>query len=67
MTRENSADPDQMLQIAASDQGLHCLLTGIAKVNTIKEKTLIRHPKAINELIQMIRMDKPTWQKKGGV
>ena len=22
---ENSADPDQMLQNAASDQGLHCL------------------------------------------
>ena len=25
-TLANSADPDQMLQNAASDQGLHCLL-----------------------------------------
>ena len=26
MTLANSADPDQMPQDAASDQGLHCLL-----------------------------------------
>ena len=26
-TRTNSADPDQMPQNAASDQGLHCLAT----------------------------------------
>ena len=29
-TYSNSADPDQMPQYAASDQGLHCLLTGIS-------------------------------------
>ena len=28
-TQANSADPDQMLHHAASDQGLHCLLTAI--------------------------------------
>ena len=29
-TLSNSADADQTLQNAASDQGLHCLLTGIS-------------------------------------
>ena len=32
----NSADPVQTPQMAASDQGLHCLLIGISMQNTIK-------------------------------
>ena len=36
--------PDQTSQNAASDQGLHCLLTGISIRNRIKMKTYTRHP-----------------------
>ena len=35
-TYANTADPDQTLQNAASDQGLHCLLAGISIQNKIK-------------------------------
>ena len=31
----NSADPVMMLHSATSEQGLHCLLTGISRQNTI--------------------------------
>ena len=34
-TYSNSADPGQMLQNAASDQGLYCLLTGISIQNSV--------------------------------
>ena len=34
-TLANSGDPDQMLHNAASDQGLHCLLTAIFVENQI--------------------------------
>ena len=37
-TKENSADPDQMPHNAASDQGLHCLLTAIFLENQINLK-----------------------------
>ena len=41
----NSADPDEMPQNAASDQGLHCFLTGICVGNIIrKKKKYTRHP-----------------------
>ena len=40
----NSADPDQTPQNAASDQGLHCLLTGISIRNRIKMKTYTISP-----------------------
>ena len=40
----NCADPVQMPHIAASDQGLHCLLTGISMQDTIKVKTFTRDP-----------------------
>ena len=36
----NSADPDQSPQDAASDQGLHCLLTGISIKNMAKMKKI---------------------------
>ena len=34
-TLVNSADPDQMPHHVASDQGLHCLLTGFSIKNRI--------------------------------
>ena len=43
-TYANSADPDQRPQSAASDQGLHCLLTGIAIKNMLRMKNDTRHP-----------------------
>ena len=39
----NSADPDQMPQNAASDLGLHRLLTGISIRNRIKMQKYTRH------------------------
>ena len=56
----NSADPVQMPQNAASDEGLLCLLLGICMLNTMKV-----NPETRNGLIQMIRMDKYTGQKFG--
>ena len=44
MTFANRADPDQMLQNAASDQGLHCSFTGISVQNTLKVKAFTRNP-----------------------
>ena len=43
-TYANSVDPDQRPQNAASDQGLHCLLTGIAIKNMLRMKNDTRHP-----------------------
>ena len=40
----NSADPNQPPQNAASDLGLHCLLTVISIQKIIKVKTFIRNP-----------------------
>ena len=45
----NIADPDQMPQNTASDQGLHCLLTGISIEN---KKKYTGHPLTGNRLIQ---------------
>ena len=42
-TCTNSVDLDQMLQNAASDQGLHCFLKGISMRNTIRKKTFMRN------------------------
>ena len=50
----NSADPVQMPQDAASDQGPHCLLTGISMQNNNRnKKTSTMNPKTRNGLIQM--------------
>ena len=38
----NSADPVQTPPYAASDQGLHCLLTEISMENAVKMKTPTR-------------------------
>ena len=40
----NSADPVQMRQNAASDQGLHHLLTAVSIQNTVKMKIFTRNP-----------------------
>ena len=40
----NSADPVQMLQNAAADQGLHCFHIGIFMQNSIKVKIFTRNP-----------------------
>ena len=62
-THAENADPDLMLQNAASDQGLHCLLTGIStKIQNLKH--LPETPHARNGLIQMIKVDKSMSQKK---
>ena len=53
-TLENSADPDETPQNAASDHGLHCLLTWISIKNKIKMKS-----KTGTGHLQMIRIDKP--------
>ena len=45
-TKVNSADPSQMLQRAASDQGLHCLLKECSTCNKIliKIKNITQQP-----------------------
>ena len=40
----NSADPDQMPHNVASDQGLHCLLTGFSIKNRNKATKLTQRP-----------------------
>ena len=40
----NSADPVQTPRNAASDQGLHYLLTGMSMQNTVKVKLFTRKP-----------------------
>ena len=44
-TYANSADQVQMLQNAASDQGLHCLLTRISVLITLKLNIFTRNVK----------------------
>ena len=44
-TYANSADPAQMLQNVASDQNLHCFLTGISMQNTVNVKIFAKNPK----------------------
>ena len=60
----NSADPVQMPQNAASDQDLHCLLTEISVKSAVKIENPPEKPKTRNGIIQMIRMDKSTSQKR---
>ena len=55
----SSAEPVQMPPSGASDRGLHCLISEITMENAVKIKT-----KTTNGLIQMIRMDKLTSQKR---
>ena len=43
-TYANSADPDQTPQNAASDQSLHCFLTGISNRSRIKMKKVHQPP-----------------------
>ena len=43
-TLANSVDPDQIPQNATSDQGLHCLHTGISVQNRIRMNKSTRHP-----------------------
>ena len=50
---------------AASEQGLHCLHTGISIKNKIKMKKFTRHPLKKNGIVQLIRMGKSTWRKRG--
>ena len=59
----NGADPVQTPRSAASEPGLHRLLTGLCMQNTIKRKQPARTPKTRNEHIQIIRMDKSTGRK----
>ena len=47
-----------MLQNMASDQGLHCLLTGIS----IQNKSTPDTPKFGDGLVKLIRMEKSTGQ-----
>ena len=42
--RQISADPDQMLQNTASDQGLHCLLTECLKKSATNKKIYHQTP-----------------------
>ena len=56
----NSADPDQMPHNVASDQGLHCLLTGFSVENGIKAKNSPDTPKITNELVQNIMVEEST-------
>ena len=57
-TLANSADPDQMPQNAASDQGLHHLLTGVSIRN--KNEKVRQTPLTGNGLTQLIRMAEST-------
>ena len=61
----NSADPVQMPQNAASELGLHCLLTGISMQKHSKRKDIQhQNPKIRNGQIQIKRMDKSIGQNR---
>ena len=62
----NSADLVQTPQNAASDQGLHCLVTGISMQNTVKVKIFTGHPKNYKwtRPNDKDRLDKSTSQKR---
>ena len=57
-TYANSAGPDQTPQNAASNQDLHCLLTGMSIQNNIKMKSTSDTPPFEDGFVQLIRMDK---------
>ena len=57
-TYANSADQVKMPQNEASDQSLHCLLTGLLM------QIFTRMHKTTNGLLQMIGLDKSTCQKR---
>ena len=57
---KDSADPDQMPHNVASDQGLHCLLTGFSIKNEIKATNRPDTPKMKNRLVQHITVEKST-------
>ena len=59
-SQANSADPDQMPHNVASDQGLHCLLTGFSIKNTLKVTNRLDTLKRTNGLIQHITVEKST-------
>ena len=61
----NSAISVQMLKHVASDQGLHCLHTGIFHAKYSKWENISETPKATNGLMKMIKIDKSAGQKKG--
>ena len=55
-----------MPQNVASDQGLHCLLTGISIRNGLKSNSTQDTPKSGSGFVQLINMDAPimhTWVK----
>ena len=60
----NSADPVQTPPNAASDQYLHCLLTEISMEMQQKSKQPSETSKTRNGIIQMMRMDKSSGQKR---
>ena len=62
-TYENSAESVQTPQNAASDQDLHFFLRNVY-ANTIKVKIFTRNPRTTNGLIRIVRMAKPTGQKR---
>ena len=67
---ENSADPDLMPHNVASNQGLHCLLTGFSIKNRIKPQNRSDAPKMTNRLIQHITVEESTsiqWVKHLGL
>ena len=59
----NCADPVQTPQTAASDQGLHCLLTAISIENTVKLKS--ETAKNWNWIHQNDTDEQIHWSKKG--
>ena len=61
----NNPDPVQVPQNAAPDESQHFLRDGISMQNIYKKnETVTRTPKNRNGLIQMIRLDKSTGQKR---
>ena len=55
-SQANSADPDLASHVA-SNQGLHCLLTGFSIKNRIKRQNRSDTPKMTNELVQHITVE----------
>ena len=61
---KNSIDPGQTPQNAMSEQGIHCLLTGISMRYTKRRKNPTEKPKTTNKFVQMNRLDESTGQKR---
>ena len=53
-------DQDRTPHDVASDQGLHCLISGFSKKNELKRQNRPDIPKITNELIQHIRVKEST-------